>query len=101
MGIHSFQNCYHSKYQLILFLKLSLIYGFHSVMGANKAFLQSKLYMEEMNVYDMWKQKVNSESNEVRMSVQIRELCEWRDKCDYTFLTKDECQTIINGLCTN
>ncbi len=26
----------------------------------------------------MWKQRVNSESNEVRMSVQIRELCEWR-----------------------
>ncbi len=44
-----------------------------------------------MNVYEMWKQKVKSESDEVRMSVQIRELCEWRDKCDCTFLTKDEC----------
>ncbi len=77
------------------------IYGLHSVMGAKKRFLQSKSYMEEMNVYAMWKQKVNSESDEVRMSVQIRELCEWRDKCDCTFLTKDECQTIINDLCTN
>ncbi len=28
----------------------------------------------------MWNQKVNSESDEVRMSVQIRELCEWRAK---------------------
>ncbi len=45
--------------------------------------------------------KVNSESDEVRMSVQIRELYEWRDKCDCTLLTKDECQTIINDLCTN
>ncbi len=70
-------------------------------MGANKRFLQSKFYMEEMKVYEMWKQKVNCESNEVRMSVQIRELCEWRDKSDCTFLTKDECQTIINDLCTN
>ncbi len=52
-------------------------------------------------MYEIWKQKVNSENNEVRMSVQIRELCEWRDKCDYSFLTKDECQTIINDLCTN
>ncbi len=77
------------------------IYGLHSVMGANKRILQSKFYMEEMKVYEMRKQKVNSESNEVRMSVQIRELCEWRDKCDYTFLTKDEYQTIINDLCTN
>ncbi len=26
------------------------IYGLHSVMGANKRFLQSKFYMAEMNV---------------------------------------------------
>ncbi len=32
------------------------IYGLHSVMGANKRFLQLKLYMEEMIVYEMWKQ---------------------------------------------
>ncbi len=61
------------------------IYGLHSIMGANKRFLQSKFYMEEMNVYEMWKQIVNSKSDEVWMSVQIRELCEWRDKCDCTF----------------
>ncbi len=65
------------------------IYGLHFVIRDNKRFLQSKFYMEEMNVYEMWKQKVNSESDEVQMGVQIRELCEWRDKCIYTFLTKD------------
>ncbi len=70
-------------------------------MGANKRCLQSKFYMEEMNVYEMWKQRVNSESDHVRMSVHIREFCKWRDKYDYTFQTKDECQTIINDLCTN
>ncbi len=70
-------------------------------MEANKRILQSKFYMEEINVYEMWKHKVNSESDEVRMSVQIRELSERRDKCDCTFLRKDECQTIINDLCTN
>ncbi len=48
------------------------VYGLHSVMGANKRFLQSKFYVEEMNVYEMWKQKVNSESDDVQMSVQIR-----------------------------
>ncbi len=52
------------------------INGLHSVMGAYKRFLQLKFYMEEMNVYEMWKQKVNSESDEVRMSVQFREFCE-------------------------
>lgn len=53
-------------------------------MIADKVFLQSKIYMEKMNVYQMWKQKVNSDINEVRMSVLIRELCEYRDKCDCT-----------------
>ncbi len=43
-------------------------------------------------MFEMWKQNVNSESNDVRTSVQIREFCEWRHKCDCTFLTKDECQ---------
>ncbi len=52
-------------------------------------------------MYEMWKQKVNSESGEVRMSVQIRELCESRDICYCTFLTEDACQTTINDLCTN
>ncbi len=33
--------------------------------------------------------KVNSESDEVQMSVQIGELFEWMNKCDCTFLTKD------------
>ncbi len=36
------------------------IYGLHSVMGANKRFLQSKLYMEEMNVYEIWKQMITA-----------------------------------------
>ncbi len=70
-------------------------------MGAYKRFLQSKLYIEEMNVYEMWKQKLNSMSVEVQMSVQIRELCEWRDKCDCNFLSKDKCQCRFNDLCTN
>ncbi len=55
------------------------INGLYSVMGANTRFLQSNFYTEEMNVYEMCKQKVNGENNEVRMSVQIRELCEWMD----------------------
>ncbi len=50
------------------------ICGLHYVMGTNNRFLQSKFYMEEMNVYEVWMQKVNSESDEVQMSVQIREL---------------------------
>ncbi len=52
-------------------------------------------------MYEMKKQKVNIESDELRMNVQVRELSEWRDKCDCTFLTQEEYQTIINDLCIN
>ncbi len=41
------------------------IYNLYSVMGANKGFLQLKFYMEEMNVYEILKQKVNSEGDDV------------------------------------
>ncbi len=37
------------------------IYGLHYVTGANKRFLQSNFYMEEMNVCEMWMQNVNSD----------------------------------------
>ncbi len=37
------------------------IYGLHSVMGISPI----KIYMDEMNVYEMWKQKINSERDEV------------------------------------
>ncbi len=36
------------------------IYGLHSAMRSNKRFLHSKFDIEEMNVYEMWKQKVTS-----------------------------------------
>ncbi len=52
------------------------IYGLHSVMEASKTFLQSQFYMEEMNVYEMWRQKVKSESDEVQMIIQLSELDE-------------------------
>ncbi len=71
------------------------IYGLQSVMEANRRLLQSKCYMEEMNMFEMWKQQINSESNEVRMSVQIRVLCEWRDKCDCTFLKRMSAKLLL------
>ncbi len=36
------------------------------------------------------------------MSIQVRELCGWRDKCHYTLLDKVECKTIVDCLwCTD
>ncbi len=45
---------------------------------------------------NFWNQKCVNESDAVRLSVQVRERCGWRDKCDCTFLDKVECKTIVD-----
>ncbi len=73
--------------------------GFQSVMGRNIRLMQSRFKMEKRNVLSFWNHKYDNECDAVRLSV--RELCEWRDKCDCTFLDKVECKTINNILCTD
>ncbi len=77
------------------------IAGFHSVMGNNIRLMQSRFKMEERNVLKFCNHKCDNESDAVRLSVQVRELCRWRDKCKCTFLDKVECKTIIDFLCTD
>ncbi len=77
------------------------IEGVHSVMGRNLRLMQSRFKMDESNVLKFWNHKCNSESDAVRLSVQVRELCGWRDRCNCTFLDKVECKTIIDFLCTD
>ncbi len=77
------------------------IEGFHSVMGRNLRLMQLKFKMDESNVLKFWIHKCDNESDAVRLSVQFRELCGWRDKCNCTFLDKVECKTIIDSLCTD
>ncbi len=61
------------------------IEGFHSVMGRNIRLMQSRFKMENSNVLNIWNHKCDNEIDAVRLSVQIRELCGWRDKCNCTF----------------
>ncbi len=77
------------------------IEGFHFVMGRNIRLMLSKFKMDESNVLEVWNHKCDNESDAVRLSVQVRELCGWRDKCNCTFLDKVGCKTIIDFLCTD
>ncbi len=77
------------------------IEGFHSVMGRHLRLMQSKFKMDESNVLKLGNHKCDNESHAVRLSVQVRQLCGWRDKCNCTFLDKVECKTIIDFLCTD
>ncbi len=51
------------------------IEGFHSVMGRNIRLIQARFKMEESNVLKFWNHKCDNESDAVRLSVQVRELC--------------------------
>ncbi len=75
--------------------------GFHSVMRRNMRLMQSRFKMEERNVLIFFNHKCDNESDAVRLSVQVRECCKWRDKCDCTVVDKVKCKTIINFLCTD
>ncbi len=75
--------------------------GFHSVMGRNLRLMQSRFKMKESNMLKSWNHRCDNVSDAVRVGVQVRELCEWRDKYDCAFLNKVECKTIIDFLCTD
>ncbi len=77
------------------------IEGFHSVMGRNLRLIQSKFKIDESNVLIFWNHKCDNESDAVGLSVQVRELCGWRDKYNCTFHDKIECKTITDILCTD
>ncbi len=66
------------------------IEGFQSVMGRNLRLMQSRFTMDESNVLTFLNHKCDNESDAVRLSVQVREVCGWRDKCNCTFLDKDK-----------
>ncbi len=63
-----------------------IIEDFHSVMGKHIRLMQSRFKMDERNVFKFWNHKCDNEIEAVRLSVQVRELCGWRDKCNCTFL---------------
>ncbi len=57
--------------------------------------MQSKFKIDESNVLKFWNHKCDNESHAVKLSVQVRELCGWRDKCNCTFLDEVECQKLL------
>ncbi len=67
-----------------------IIRGFHCVMWRKIRLMQSRFYMEERNVLKSWNHICDNESDAVRLSVQIRELCEWSGEISVAvhFLTR-------------
>ncbi len=56
--------------------------------------------MERCNVRKRWYENCKNEHESVRVCAQIREMCNWRDRCAMTLFNKEEWCTIIEFLCT-
>ncbi len=75
--------------------------GTHSVIGSNMRAMRSRYNMDVNNVCKKWNTMCKNNCECIRVSNQIQELCNWRDRHDCTFLTRSECSTIIEYLCTS
>ncbi len=62
--------------------------GFHFVMGRNLRLMQSKFKMDENDVLQFWNHKCDNESDAVRLSDQVRELCGGEISITVHFLTR-------------
>ncbi len=57
------------------------------------------IYTQYIYKYIIWNHKCDNESDAVRKSVHVRELCDWRDKYDCICVDKIECKTTMDILC--
>ncbi len=55
-----------------------------------------KIQYRKNECVNIWNYKCDNESDAVRLNVQVRELCGWREKYDCTFLDNVERKTIID-----
>ena len=77
-------------------------YGTYSIMGGNRRYLQCHYDMNVHNIYKHWKCLCENEDNIIRISSQVKELCEWRDSCAIDSpLNQGDCKYIIDFLCTS
>jgi hypothetical protein len=57
--------------------------------------------MNEGSLLYKWNERCESESKIIGVSDQIHELCNTRDRCGATNMSKQECDALIEFVCTN
>ena len=76
------------------------LYGKHSIFGANARHLIAKYELSIKNLTNEWKKLYSNQSNLVRVSEQIKELCNMRDSFNTCILPRSDAKCIIDMLCT-
>ena len=75
--------------------------GSHSIMGGNIRFLTYKYDMDIRNIIREWKNLCEHQNETIRLSEQVRELCNNRDRGYEYPLSREESIDIIKFLCTD
>ena len=73
--------------------------GTHSFIGQNYRFLYYKYDMNVKNVIKFWDNRCQEQTEVIRVSEQIKELCNMRDTYQEHLLSRDEIKSIITTLC--
>ncbi len=66
----------------------------YSVLGANYRVLSTKYCMNLNNIMKVWNERGVNEEEIIRKCDQVRELCEVRNRCVTSILSKEESYTI-------
>ncbi len=57
--------------------------------------------MDECNVYSKWKHVCANNEELIRICMQVKELINMRDRCINGIFKREECNDIIEFLCTD
>ena len=76
------------------------LYGKHSILGANARHPIVKYNLNCNVVENKWRELCTDQSNVVRVSEQIKELCFMRDTRNTGVLSMSDTKCIIEMLCT-
>ena len=76
------------------------MYGYHSILGQNMKYLQTKYNLNAKVVNEKWRKTCQEQEEKVRLCHQIKELCYMRDSHQAQELSRGEIKDLIEILCT-
>ena len=77
--------------------------GPYSTFGGNVRWLQYKYNMDVKDIYKQWNDKCSTDIHIalIRQAIQVKELCQMRDRYDNELLSKEEISQIVDYICTS
>ena len=102
-AIHFVKLAINSKNHYVKTVSNMGLYGSYSTLGGNIRWLQYKYNLDVKQIYKQWNDTCNDELHTpiIRQAMQIKELCQMRDRYSNEHLTREEISDIIEYICIN